>query len=65
MINATEDNFGNIRITDYINIDFYIQFDVQKQEFYDKLSYYQKSRITQGWTIYLNKNQYEYIFGVN
>lgn len=65
MIEATQDNFGNIRITDYIDIDFYLQFEEQKEYFLEKLSNYQKSRINQGWTIYLNKNQYNYIFGIN
>ena len=65
MIEATQDNFGNIRITDYIEIDFYLQFEEQKDNFLEKLSNYQKSRINQGWTIYINKNQYNYIFVIN
>lgn len=65
MIEATQDHFGNIRIADYDRIDFYLQFEEEKEPFYEKLSNYQKSRINQGWTIYLNKNQYNYIFGIN
>lgn len=58
MIEATQYDNGNIRVTDFDEVDFHLSFEYEKDEFRKILSKGQRQKLESANTIFLNRKQY-------